>query len=212
MGLAGKVGRRIWSATYRRHIGLEFPIDMVVRERDALPPLDPAYIVRKPPRPADAEAVATLLNREAGFGSWTAERVKHELFERMAHPSAGTLILSEGTPVATGFATDESRGGTRLVHGMFLYVAPEHRRRSGLGAFILFDTFGGCVDAGYDRVLAFTDATRLPALLLYLSKGAKPVYLSLSCYWRWRKNLPAAGAGAARGQKPRQGCAAPAYG
>ena len=185
MGLARKIARNAWSALYRRHVGLEFPIETVLRERDALPALNAAYVVRQPPHLTDAQAVASLLNREPGFGVWTAARVEQELMARMAHPSAGTLIFHDGVPVATGFAIDESRGGRRVAHGMFLYVAPEHRGRSGLAAFILFDTFGSCADAGYGRVLAFTDASRLPALQLYLSKGAKPVPMSLACYWRW---------------------------
>jgi hypothetical protein len=36
-------------------------------------------------------------------------------------------------------------------------------------------------------VLGFTDPTRLSALLLHLSNGARPVKQSLSCWWRWRK-------------------------
>ena len=214
MGLAAKIARNAWSSIYRQHVGLEFPIDMVLRERHALPTLNAGYIVRQPPRPADAEAIATLLNREPGFGLWTAPRVKQELMARMAHPSAGTLVLHESVPVATGFAIDESRRGRRVAHGMFLYVAPEHRGRSGLAAFILFDTFGSCIDAGYEQVLAFTDATRLPALLLYLSKGAKPVHMSLTCYWRWwrihRQLAPALQKAKARGKQapPRMGEAA----
>ncbi len=110
-----------------------------------------------------------------------------ELLSKLAHPKAATLVLYDGVPVATGFATDESTRRRKIAHGMYLYIVPAHRGRSKLAAFIMYTTLGVCVEAGYDQVLAFTDPTRLSALLLYLSNGARPVKQSLSCWWRWRK-------------------------
>ncbi len=131
--------------------------------------------------------VAGLLNQEGGFGTWTAARVQAELMDKLAHPLAATLVLHGGLPVALGFATDNSTRRKRVAHGMYLYVVPAHRRRAQLGVFVVYNTLGGCIDAGYDCVMAFTDPDRYSALLLYLSNGALPVHDSLSSYWNWRK-------------------------
>ena len=133
------------------------------------------------------EAIASLLNEEPGFGAWTGARVQAELMDQLAHPLAATLVLHKGAPVALAFATDASTRRKRVAHGMYLYVVPAHRRKSQLGAFIVYDTLGGCLEAGYDSVMGFTDPDRLSALLLYLSNGALPVHDSLSSYWHWRK-------------------------
>jgi len=185
MGLATKLASRAWYRIYSRHIGLELPADVVRTSRSLLPPLPQGYVMRQPPAHTDLPAVAELLNQEPGYGVWTAERVERELMARLAHPRSGTIVLYGDTPVAVGFVTDESRRGKRIGHGMYLYVAPEHRRRTPLGAIILFTTFGYCVDAGFDRLLVFTDPDRLPALRLYLSNGMRPLYRSLACVWRW---------------------------
>ncbi len=185
MSLIAALARRAWFRIYCQHIGLELPADVVRRGRSLLPPLPDGYAMRQPPDPADLPAIAGLFNQEPGYGVWTAERVEHELMARLAHPRSGTIVLHGDTPVAAGFVTDESRKGKRIGHGMYLYVAPEHRRRTPLGAIILFTTFGYCVDAGFDRLLVFTDPHRLPALRLYLSNGMRPLYRSLACVWRW---------------------------
>ena len=41
--------------------------------------------------------------------------------------------------------------------------------------------------AGYDRVYAYTDETRLSALYLYLTHGAVPAYDSISSFFKWRR-------------------------
>ncbi len=185
MGFVEKLARRVWYRIYSKHIGLELPNDVVLRSRALLPPLPEGYVMRQPPAQADLSAVAALFNQEPGYGVWTAERVERELMGRLAHPRSGTIVLYGDTPVGAGFVTDESRKGKRIGHGMYLYVAPEHRRRTPLAAIIMFTTFGHCVDGGFDRLLVFTDPHRLPALRLYLSNGMRPLYRSLSCLWRW---------------------------
>jgi len=184
MSLA-QLARRAWFRVYCRHVGLELPADVVRRGLSRLPPLPPGYTMRQPPDAADWPAVAGLLNREPGFGEWTAARVERELIARLASPRSGTVVFYGETAVAAGFVTAESRGGRRVAHGMYLGVAPEHRRRTPLAAIILFTTFGHCLDGGYEQLLAFTDPDRLPALRLYLSNGMRPLYRSLSCVWRW---------------------------
>jgi len=186
MGLAGKIGRRIRSWFVRPHVGFEFPAAMLAEQRRRVKP-PPGYEVRQPPHPGDEASIASLLNREPGFGHWTEQRVRDELLSKLAHPKAATLVLHDGTPVATGFATDESTPRKKVAHGMYLYIVPSHRGRGALAAFVAYSTLGVCVDAGYEQVLGFTDPTRLSALLLHLSNGARPVKQSLSCWWRWRK-------------------------
>jgi hypothetical protein len=186
MGLAAKIGRRIRSLIVRPHVGYEFPAAMLLRER-ARAKAPPGYEVRQPPHAGDEACIAALLSQEPGFGAWSEQRVRDELLSKLAHPKAATLVLYDGVPVATGFATDESTRRRKIAHGMYLYIVPAHRGRSKLAAFIMYTTLGVCVEAGYDQVLAFTDPTRLSALLLYLSNGARPVKQSLSCWWRWRK-------------------------
>ena len=187
MRLTDKMVRRIWHRIYRQHVGYEFPTDMLSQQRASLLALPDGYSVHQPLRDGDEAAVAELLNQEPGFGTWTEDRVRGELMARLAHPKAGTLVMYDGEPVALAFATDESTRRRKIAHGMYLYIVPAHRGRTKLAAFIVFDTLGHCVDAGYDQVLGFTDPTRLSALLLYLSNGVRPIYGSLGCYWHWRK-------------------------
>jgi hypothetical protein len=185
MGVVEKLARRIWFRIHSRHVGLTLPVEVVLRHRSLLPPLPPGYAMRQPPDAADLPAIAGLLNQEPGFGVWTPERVERELMTRLAGPRAGTIVLYGETPVGAGFVIDESRPGKRIGHGMYLWVAPEHRRRTPLAAIIVFTSCGHAVDAGYEQLLLFTDPHRLPALRLYLANGMRPLYRSLSCIWHW---------------------------
>ena len=187
MRFVNKAVRVIRDRIHRRHVGYEFPAQMLTKQRDSLPSLPEGYSVHQPLWDGDEPMVVDLLNREPGFGAWTGERVRRELLGRLAHPKSGTLVMYGGEPVAIGFATDESTRRRKIAHGMYLYIVPAHRGRTKLSSFIVFDTLGHCLDAGYDQVLGFTDPTRLSALLLYLSNGVRPIYGSLSCYWHWRK-------------------------
>ena len=208
MRLLEKAGRAIRHRIYRRHVGYEFPADMLIRHRDSLPGLPDGYTVHQPLRDGDELMVAALLNQEPGFGAWTVERVRRELLAQLAHPKAGTLVMYGHEPVAVGFATDASTRHRKIAHGMYLYIAPSHRGRSKLSSFIVYDTLGHCVDAGYDQVLGFTDPTRLSALLLYLSNGVRPIYGSLSCYWHWRKIYRRLGPALERAMRHRAAAAA----
>ena len=187
MRLIRRTFARVRHRIYREHVGYEFPAEMLSRNRAALPGLPEGYSVHQPLHEGDDIIVAALLNQEPGYGFWTAERVRQELLNNLAHPKAGTLVLYGDEPVAVGFATDASTRRRKIAHGMYLYIVPAHRGRSKLSAFIMYDTLGYCLDAGYDQVVGFTDPTRLSALLLYLSSGVRPLYGSISCYWHWRK-------------------------
>jgi len=186
MGLASRLIRRAFALIVRPHVGFEFSGPMILEQRRKTS-APTGYEVRQPPHPGDEASIAALLNQEPGYGLWTAERVRTDLLDRLAAPDSATLILHRGVPVAVCFATDESTLRRKIAHGMYLYVVAQHRGRGTLAAYIVFTTLGACVDAGYDQIMAFTDATRLSALLLYLSSGARPVMQSLSCWWRWRK-------------------------
>lgn len=187
MNALKKIARSIAARIYRRQVGYEFPRAMLENSPPGSRLVPDGYEIRQPPSADDTETIANLLNQEPGFGTWDAARVRTDLLDRLAHPRAATLVLYDGEAVALGFATDASTRRKRIAHGMYLYVVPAHRRRSHLGAFVVYNTLGHCLDAGYDHVVAFTDEDRLSALLLYLSEGATPMHDCLSSYWKWRR-------------------------
>jgi GNAT superfamily N-acetyltransferase len=188
MALGERIVRRIKARIYSPHVGYEFPAEMLLPQgNEATAPV--GYEIRQPPHPGDGPAIAALLSQEPGYGDWTVERLQDELLSKLAHPKAATLALFNGIPVAAGFAVDASTPRKRIAHAMYLYVVPAHRGKGALAFYIVHSTLRYCIEAGYQQVMGFTDPTRLSALLLYLSHGARPVKQSLSCHWHWRKIL-----------------------
>lgn len=187
MSPIAKIARILAGRIHRRQIAFEFPLDMLAQGRAALPALPDGFELRQPPDAGDYDAIATLLQQEPGFGTWTRARLQSEVFDRLAHPLAATLILRDGVPAASGFATDASTRHRKVAHGMYLYVAPAYRSRTNLAPFITFCTLGHCIDAGYQQVIAYTDPERLSALLLYLSIGVRPIRDTISSFWQWRR-------------------------
>jgi hypothetical protein len=182
-----KIVRVLAARTYRRQIALEFPLEVIAERSRELPALPAGYEVHQPPHPGDAQAIATLLQQEPGFGDWTEVRVQDEILARLAYPLAATLILHNGSPAAFGYVTDGSTRRKRVAHGMYLYVAPAYRSRTQVAIYITYGTFRPAAAAGYQQVVAYTDPERLSALLLYLSTGARPLRDTISSIWQWRR-------------------------
>lgn len=70
---------------------------------------------------------------------------------------------------------------------MWLVLDPSHRGGKSLALALTFRTLAFFVVEGYDKVYGYTDEKRLSGLFLYLTKGAVPVYDSISSFFKWRR-------------------------
>jgi hypothetical protein len=171
----------------RRQVAYAFPVETAAERLRKLRPLPPEYVVRQPPDPQDADAIAALLHEEPSFGVWTGIRVRAELLDQTAGPRSATLVLYEGVSVACAFVVDRSTPRKRLAHAMFLYITPAHRNRSQLSNYVVDCTLAAVSEAGYKTVIGYTDPHRLSALLIYLSIGCRPIYDTIPSIWQWRR-------------------------
>ena len=160
---------------------------MIERGRRALPHLPEGYECRVAGGEADCAAIASLITEDSGFGVWTAERVKAELFDRQVGPGAGLMMLFKEKLVGCGFVVDASTRRKRIAHGMYLYIVPAYRGVKSISHTIIYRAFGAAIDLGYDKMIATTDTWRFPALFLYLSIGCVPVKNSLFSYMQWSR-------------------------
>ena len=178
------VTRLLVAFFYRPRVIYEFPIAVLDNGRKSLGPLPEGYEYRVATE-ADCAVIASLLSSDPGFGTWTAERVKVELFDRLIDPRAATIMLFKGTPVGCGFVTDASTRRRRIAYGMYLYLMPAHRGKKSVTNCCVFRTFAPAVDLNYDLALGESDLSRLSVLLLHLSNGCVPVKNSLYSYIQW---------------------------
>ena len=179
------LARLLAGTVYQRHVIFQFPIAAIERGLRCLPALPGGYECRVVATPADCTAVAGLLTEDGGFGTWTAERVKDELLDRLIDPRAASLILFEGKPVACASVIDVSTRRKRIAELMYLYVTPTHRNRHSVAFYVTYWTLGGTIDLHYKQVIGMTDPWRLPALCFYLSNGCVPLKTSLFSYLQW---------------------------
>lgn len=177
------------SKIFSRHVYYEFPISMLADKTSNLPALKPGYEYRNPSSAQDLIDWAALMNREEGFGVWTAERIRRELMSRLISPEGAAFICFNGKPIASGCIIDASTSHRRIADTMYLYVCPEHRGNKSISYYITYRALKVCVDLGYDQVIGATDPQRLSALLLYLSNGAVPLRNSLYSYVQWHRIL-----------------------
>ena len=182
--LPKNLARLIASFIYQPRVTYEFPIAMLENGRKSLHVLPDGYEYRLATE-ADCAAIATLLTADTGFGTWTAERVKSELLDRLIDPRAGAIRLYKGTPVGCGFVTDASTRRKRVAHGMYLYFTPAHRGKKPVTHYGVYQTMAVAADLNYDRVIGESDPWRFSVLLLHLSNGCVPLKNSLYSHIQW---------------------------
>jgi hypothetical protein len=189
-GLRRAFGRRLRylaALLYQPQVKLQFPMDVLIRRVATLPATPPGYVVRSPSSDEDLTAWATLLNEDEGFPRWTAERVREDLVARQVAPDAATLVFHGGQLVGCASACDASTARPKEGVGMYLFLKPAHRGRSGLAELITLRTATFFVRERYERVLATSDPHRLSVLTLHLSLGFVPIRDSLWSYVQWWK-------------------------
>ncbi len=166
---------------------MEFPVAMFAAYVGRQWDLPEGYTIVSPGRETDLNEWSDLLNRDKEFGVWTPERVKKALVDQMIAPDAGSLLYYKGRLVGCSTTSDKSRAGKKIGIGLWLVLDSSHRGKKGLASALTFRTLAFFAAAGYDRVYAYTDETRLSALYLYLKHGAVPAHDSISSYFKWRR-------------------------
>ena len=174
---------------YSRQVRLSFPVLTIEKYVNYQWQLPEGYILVSPSKDVDCQAWAALLNSDSNFGMWTPARVKTEIIDRMIMPDAGSLLYYNGELIGCSSTMDGSKHGRRLGVGMWLFLTPNHRGTKRLAHALTYRTLSFFVKAGYDKIIAYTDSTRLPALYLYLSNGAVPNYNSIISFFIWHKIL-----------------------
>ncbi|HEY3277428.1 MAG TPA: hypothetical protein VGJ94_12480 [Syntrophorhabdaceae bacterium] len=176
--------RNVFSLFYQRQVKFTFSMDLLAElsRREWTAP--DGYSLRSPDREADAEAWASLLNSDGNFGVWTAERIREEIFNRLATPDSASGVWWGKELTGCFSACDASAKGKKIGMGMWFIIKPAHRGK-GLSYPLCFRTLAYFGREHYDAVYLTSDPFRLAALSFYLSNGAKPVYTSLLSPLQW---------------------------
>jgi hypothetical protein len=134
----------------------------------------------------DLAAWADLLNSEgAGFGEWSADRVRDEIVSKIVSPDLTAFIYYKDTLVGCGVLYDCSTKKVRMCVGMWLLVHKAHRGNLKLAHAITYRAMSFATVHGYAKVFAYTDPYRLPVLYFYLTTGVIPEYNSLYSVYKW---------------------------
>jgi hypothetical protein len=187
--LSKKKIKKIIRVFFPKQVKIDFPIavlsDCVNRDWN----LPEGYTMVSPNEETDLREWGELLNSEKEFGKWTSERVKEEIVDQMIAPHAGTLLYYNGRLVGCCSTVDKSTKRKKIGVGMWLVLEPAHRGFKGLAHALSYRTLAFFVEAGYDKIYAYTDEKRLSALYLYLTLGAVPAYDSITGFLKWRRIL-----------------------
>jgi hypothetical protein len=179
----------LWSKIYHKQVRILFPKDMLIKYVNYDWKLPVGYEMINTGENVNFQEWADLLNKDGGFGIWTPERIKAEIFEKQIASDAGRLILYENKIVGCGSTSDASISKAKIGVGMWLFIDPKHRTTANIAMAITLDTLCVFIGKNYDKIYAYTDTDRLSALFLYLKIGAKPSYNSLYSYFLWHKIL-----------------------
>jgi len=185
--LSKKKIKKIFRIFFTKQVKLEFPITMLSEYVGREWNLPEGYTMISPNPETDLGEWGVLLSNEKGFGKWTPERIKSGIVDQMITPNAGTLLYYKGRLVGCSSTVDKSTKKKKIGVGMWLVLAPSHRGGKGLALALTFRTLAFFVVEGYERVYGYTDENRLSGLFLYLTKGAVPVYDSISSFFKWRR-------------------------
>jgi GNAT superfamily N-acetyltransferase len=137
-------------------------------------------------RPGDAPAWCRLVNEGIG-GEWTEERFEDEL-RRGRGSQSDDIFFAEaaGDAVGTAWALREADSSSDAGWVHMVAVAPEHRGR-GLGRALVTCVLRRLRLLGLGRALLRTDDFRLPAIMVYLKLGFRPLLTHESHRERWRQ-------------------------
>jgi len=172
---------------YSEQVKINFPISTLMKYVDHKWKVPEGYILRSPDESTNLKEWAELLNSDGDFGTWTPEKIKTEIIDKMIDNRAGTLLYYKDRLI--GCATTVGSLCGRVGVGMWLFLAPSHRNVKGLAHSLTYRTLAFFVKAKFDKVIAYTDSDRLSAIYLYLSNGAEPAYDSISSFLKWRRIL-----------------------
>ena len=151
---------------------------------DGLPPLlplPPGYALR-PYRPADLDALASVLRTAFGDETWTTARLRTALID--APDVVQTLVIAhQDVPVATASARLKAEHpGSGFVHWVAADPAYQGHRLGGIVTLAVLHAFIplGCRDA-----VLKTDDERLPAIRTYWRLGFRPEHQDATHPARW---------------------------
>lgn len=176
---------------YRKQVKIVFPMHIVSRYLDRKWSLPDGYLLRSPVDDSDVQPWADLLNSDPGFGCWTGEKVKSDILSHLIAPDAASLLFYKNRLVGCCNTYDCSTVKEKIGKPMWLIIDEAHRGR-GLGRTVYFRTLAFFAREHYQRVVGFTDPSRLTALRFYLSEGYVPAYDSLYSvihWWKIKKRL-----------------------
>lgn len=177
---------------YRKQVQINFPIPILRQYIDYKWNLSEGYKICSPGANVDLKAWADLLNLDGQFGQWTSEKVKSDIVSQMITPDAASLVFFKNHLVGCGSTIDQSSPKCKLGIGMWLMINPSHKGKREIVHALIFRSMASFARLNYDKVVAFTDAYRLPAIYFYLSNGCLPEYDSLYSFiqwWRIKKRL-----------------------
>jgi len=179
--------KKFFRIFFPKQVKLEFPVTTFAKYVGRQWDLPEGYTIVSPGQETDLNEWSDLLNRDKEFGVWTPERVQKALVDQMIAPDAGSLLYYKGRLVGCSATSDKSRAGKKIGVGLWLVLDSSHRGKKGLAFALTLRSLAFFAVAGYDKVYAYTDETRLSALYLYLTQGAVPVYDSISSFFKWRR-------------------------
>jgi hypothetical protein len=177
---------------YHKQVQINFPIPILRQYIDYKWHLPEGYKICSPDANVDLKAWADLLNLDGQFGQWTSEKVKSDIVSQMITPDAASLMFFKNHLVGCSSSIDQSSPKCKLGIGMWLMINPSHRGKRKIVHALTFRSLAIFAMLNYDKVVAFTDAYRLPAIYFYLSNGCLPEYDSLYSFiqwWRIKKRL-----------------------
>ena len=136
-------------------------------------------------RSGEERAWAELLNSCGELGSWTKDRVRDELLERLC--VNGQFFASKGDQLVAGAGLyDGEREGKPCWEIGWVVTHPQHQGL-GLGRQVTEAAVRAALALPTRPIFLMTDDFRIPALRLYLKLGFAPDLLHSSYRARWNK-------------------------